>query len=344
MCSLHSLNMAFLFAISFQNHFCWICLSCYREHGHKKDYLLMINTSTNLKFNQFNSWIKLLRISHWVKNLLVFFPVTFAGKLFNLTDFSNALLAFLCFSLASSSVYIFNDIRDAKADKTHPTKKHRPLASGDISLRSAIVVSVFLLVCATTFSFIPVSSWATITLFFYIALNVGYSLGLKNVPIVDIAILASGFVLRVIFGGIYCEIPISLWLFLTILSFATYFACGKRNGELLSHGATSRKTLELYTSSFLKQGMNVSLAIGLVFYSLWSYESVSQYTTFVSVSSLSVVLGVPLVMLICFRYNYILTCTNSDGDPVDILLHDKALVALLACWIATICCSIYMLG
>ena len=207
-----------------------------------------------------------------------------------------------------------------------------------------MIAAAFLATCALALSLLPHSIWSPFILLCYIFLNIGYSLGLKNVPLTDIAILASGFVLRVIFGGIYCNTPTSLWLFLTILSFATYFAFGKRNGELKHHGIASRKTLERYTTAFLNQGMNVALTLGLVFYSLWSYESIVRVTSVVSFSSILVVFGVPLVMLICLRYSYLLTCTISDGDPVGVLLHDKTLIILLFCWVITICGSIYYFG
>lgn len=290
------------------------------------------------------SWFNLLRVPHWIKNLLVFLPLAFAGELFNLTSFINSILAFVSFSFASSFAYILNDINDIGSDKLHPTKRLRPLASGAVNRKVATIISIALLVLSLALSFIPASPWATIILLCYTFLNIGYSFGLKNIPVVDIAILASGFVLRVIFGGVYCGIPISLWLFLTILSFATYFACGKRNGELKFHGTNSRKTLEFYTPAFLSQGMSASLALSLVFYSLWSYENVLQFTNAVSISSLLVVFGVPLVMLICLRYSYLITCTDSDGDPVTVLLKDKQLTVMLLCWIATICYSIYFIG
>lgn len=294
--------------------------------------------------NRAASWFKLLRISHWIKNLLIFLPITFAGQLFSLSYIVNAALAFLSFCFASSFVYILNDVKDKEADKLHPRKKKRPIASGVINAKRAIAVSIFLLFVALALSALPLSPWPPLILLCYIILNIGYSFGLKDIPVMDIAILASGFVLRVIYGGAYCKIPVSLWLFLTILSFATFFACGKRNGELARHGTGSRKTLEHYTSSFLNQGTNTSLALALAFYSLWSYESVAQSTTVISLSSLLVVAGVPLVMLICLKYSYIITCTDSDGDPVNALLHDKSLIMLLLCWIITICVSIYVTG
>lgn len=287
------------------------------------------------------AWARLLRIKHWVKNLLVFLPIVFAGRLVDVTSLVTCLLAFLCFCLASSAVYAINDLNDMEVDRAHPRKQTRPLASGEIKRGPAIATAVVLAVASCVLSLLAWSLWSLFFLGCYLVLNVAYSFGLKNIPILDIAILSSGYVLRVLFGGAYCGVPVSLWLFLTILTFAMYFAFGKRSGELEQHGPVSRKSLEHYTPGFLRQGKTISLVLALVFYTLWSYERASTSTGMVSMSSMLVVIGVPLVLAICLRYNYLLECGDSDGDPVEVLMGDRGLLALLLCWVLVIAWAIY---
>lgn len=290
------------------------------------------------------SHLKLLRVSHWIKNGLVFLPIAFSGELFNGTYLVKSILAFAAFCFISSAVYINNDLSDIDADRAHPTKCCRPLASGAISPTFArITASVLLLASfAITLIFGNIAAFAILASYFI--LNLAYSYGLKNEPIIDIAILAAGFVLRVLYGGAFCNIPVSLWLFLTILAFATYFAFGKRHGEQKVYGSLSRKSLESYPSAFLASGMNIFLTLGLTFYSLWSYERIVPQISFVSLDASLLLVGVPLVMLICLRYSFIISQSKSDGDPANVLLSDKCLIALLVCWILTTILSIYALG
>lgn len=288
------------------------------------------------------NWMKLLRVHHWVKNGLVFLPVLFSGQFFAPATLAHALAAFACFSLASSLVYLNNDLADLEDDRAHPTKKTRPLASGAISARAAQWAMALLGAAALAGCLAFGNGGSLLVLAIYLIANYGYSRGAKHIPIADIAILASGFVLRVLFGGLFCDIPVSLWLFLTILSFAMYFAFGKRRGELARYGSTARKSLEHYPPSFLEQNSGVYLTLGLVFYSLWSYEHVSAAATFVSASSVSLVVGVPLVMLICMRYSFVIDATASDGDPVGVLLGDRTLLALLTLWVLVIFLSLYV--
>lgn len=290
------------------------------------------------------SYIKLLRIPHWIKNGLVFLPVAFSGELLNTECLAKSALAFISFCLISSAVYVNNDLKDVDADRSHPTKCQRPLASGAISPSHAKILLAILASTALIAAFVFGGAASDVILASYLALNIAYSFGLKNEPIVDIAILSAGFVLRVLYGGAFCNIPISPWLFLTILAFATYFAFGKRHGEQKVYGSSSRKSLENYPSAFLSTGMTVFLTLGLAFYSLWSYERIAPQASCLTPSATLLVIGVPLVMLICLRYNFIVSQSQSDGDPADVLFSDKWLIALLVCWVITVVVSIYLLG
>lgn len=218
--------------------------------------------------------LQMMRVKHWVKNFLVLFPLVFSGHVTDPRFVFLAVAAFASFSLGSSAVYIFNDLRDLEADRAHPRKKNRPIASGRVQVRVAVAVALLCvaasvaIVCSFSASILD----ALLVLVVYLTLNVGYSLGFKNVPIVDIAILASGFVLRVLFGGAMCGIGISSWMLLTILALSVFFALGKRRGELLRHGSGMRKSLESYSPGFLDKNLYMYLGVGLVFYSLWTFE------------------------------------------------------------------------
>lgn len=283
----------------------------------------------------FRQFLKLMRVKHWIKNLLVLFPFVFSGQL---SAWGDAAVAFLAFSFAASGIYIVNDLCDVEADRIHPTKCSRPLASGAVSKKWAVATAVVLFVLAFTVTLraaaVPVASIAY--LFLYAALNIAYSLRLKHVPIVDVAIIAAGFLLRVLYGGAFCDIWVSPWLFLTVLSFALYFALGKRRGELRRVGASSRRVLVGYSQAFLDKMMYVFLACGLMYYSLWTITRAGGS------SSVMLVLGVPLAMIVCMRYSLIVESDVSDGDPVGVVFSDKMLLGLVAAWMIAVIAPLYL--
>lgn len=285
----------------------------------------------------FKQLIKLIRVKHWIKNLLVLFPFIFAGRL---SAWADAVPAFFSFCFAASAVYVVNDLCDVEADRAHPTKCARPIASGAVSERIAIALAVVLFalgfVCAAVFA---VQAWEVVFyLALYVALNIAYSLRLKRVPIVDVAIVAAGFLLRVLYGGAFGAIWISPWLFLTVLSFALYFALGKRRGELQKVGASSRPALAGYNQAFLDKMMYVFLACGLVYYSLWTISRTGAS------SSIMLLLGVPVAMIACMRYSLIIEGDVSDGDPVGVVLSDKLLLGLMLLWMVVVIMPLYVGG
>lgn len=247
--------------------------------------------------------------------------------------------AFLAFSLAASVVYIVNDIRDADADRLHPIKCGRPIASGAIDPKVAMVVaSVFLalsVVLSVAFSVEPLI--ATAIVLCYLLINMAYSFGLKNHPLVDVSIVAIGFLLRILYGGAFGGIEVSPWLFLTVTSFSFYLALGKRRGEMKEVGTGSRKSLEKYTISFLDGSMHVFLSCTLVFYSLWA-TSQSKAQPFFEIFFFVSIL---LVMFVCMRYSFLVDATPSDGDPVGVLLADKGLLILAAAWLLCMLIPLY---
>ncbi|WP_165062222.1 decaprenyl-phosphate phosphoribosyltransferase [Adlercreutzia sp. ZJ154] len=291
-----------------------------------------------------SNWIKLLRVKHWLKNLLVFFPLVFSGRLLDVHELWLATASFVSFCFAASAVYILNDIRDVDLDRLHPRKKNRPLASGAISIKPAIGVMVALFIFAICIPVVFASNIALTCalLAVYVLVNIAYSLGLKNVPLADVVILASGFILRVLFGGVFCNIAVSSWLFLTVLSLSLFLALGKRRGELLRHGAGYRKSLEAYSISFLDKNMYVYMGLGLMFYSLWTFERIGEFAGGIELSSALPICGILLAMIACLRYTMDTENPQCDGDPIEVALKDKAFLLIAVLWAIVMILSIYI--
>lgn len=283
-------------------------------------------------------YLKLMRVKHYIKNILVFLPFIFSGQLFKPFYLVRALVGFAAFCLISSAVYIFNDIRDAERDRMHPTKKDRPIASGAISKRAACILAVCLVIATALVQYFTRtadwSAWAI--LFTYLVLNIAYSMKLKNIPIVDVAILVSGYVLRVLYGSVLGGIDISRWLYLTVIAMSFYLGLGKRRNELIRQDdAVKRNVLQYYNKSFLDKNMYMCLALTIAFYSLWTVDP----TTIARIHTQNIVWTVPLVILILMSYSLHVE-RDSDGDPVEVFLGDKVLFSLVALlgliWVALI--------
>lgn len=282
--------------------------------------------------------IKLMRVHHYLKNFLIFAALAFSGQLFNSDKFVPGCMGFLAFCCISSVVYIINDIRDREKDRNHPTKKDRPIASGAVPVQVAIVVAVVLFLIAWIFNFMAFSMASSILLAIYFIINLGYSFGLKNVPIVDITILSVGFLLRIMYGAIITNIVISNWLYLTVIAIAFYFSLGKRRNELRnSDGKDTRAVLKSYPEEFLDKNMYMCLGLANTFYALWSMEQSSSDNA----NSEFLIFTAPIVLLITMKYSMNIE-GDSDGDPVEVLLHDKVLLALSFVYALTMFVILYI--
>lgn len=271
--------------------------------------------------------LKLMRPKHYIKNLLIFVPAVFSGNLFHRESLMQVGIAFIVFSALASAIYIFNDIHDVNEDRRHPIKKNRPIAAGEVSIKQAYILAGFL----TAFSFVLNllafdANFKCLSLaILYFTINLGYSLGWKNIPFLDIALLVSGFFLRIVYGAAVIDVPVSDWVSLTVITLSIYLGLGKRRNELIkSNGELkTRKVLQYYSTKFCDNFMNVCLACALVFYSLWSVDD----ATVARLGTDLLIWTVPLVFFILMKY-----CANiendSYGDPVDVVLHDRVLIAL----------------
>lgn len=282
-------------------------------------------------------YLKLMRIHHYIKNLLVFAALACSGQLYELRKLTFGVFAFVAFCMISSVVYIINDIRDKEKDQKHPTKRMRPIAAGTVSVKNAWILAIVLFLSTAVCNGIIFHAKATALLMLYLVLNLAYSFGLKNIPIVDITVLVAGFLIRVLYGALVTEITISNWLYLTVIAAAFYFALGKRRNELknISTGET-RNVLKAYPVGFLDKNMGMCLTLANVFYALWSMDE----KTMIHYKN-NLVFTVPIVLLITMKYSFDIE-GDSDGDPVEVLIHDKFLMILCLLYLAVMFIVLYM--
>lgn len=275
-------------------------------------------------------YIKLLRVKHYIKNLLIFVPLFFSGKLFDKSRLVNGIYGFISFCLISSAVYIWNDYKDIEKDKQHPVKKNRPMASGAIAPKKGLFICILCILMAVAVTFFTFNIKSSVCLILYLFFNIAYSMGLKNIPIIDVIILASGFVLRVLFGGFITNIEISKWLYLVVTTGSLYMGLGKRRNELKKQ-LNTRSVLKKYSFPFLDKNMYVCVAMANVFYALWTME----------MSNSSLVWTVPffIVMLMCYSLD---TEGDSDADPVEVILHDKILLTVIILYAICILSILYI--
>ena len=268
-------------------------------------------------------YIRLMRPKHYIKNFLIFLPLIFSGLFLNFNNLIKTSEGFLLFCLTTSIIYIINDINDKEKDKKHITKKNRPIASGRVSVKNAVmeIVVLFIITVILFFIFkIPISSLCF--LISYFVFNLGYSLGLKNVPILDILLLVSGFVIRVLYGASILSITVSNWLYLSILAISFYLGLGKRRNEIEKNGKKSRKVLEYYSKEFLDKNMYMFLCMSIIFYSLWTTD-----IKVVSENNNLLIWTIPIVITICIKYSMNIQ-GDSSGDPIEVILKDKVIMLL----------------
>lgn len=283
--------------------------------------------------------IVLMRPQHFIKNGLVFAGLLCSGQFFVWHKLLVCCSGFCAFCLMSSVIYIINDIHDREKDRTHPTKCKRPLAAGTVTVRSAKRLALVLFLGAMLFNGLVWKAGAAGLLGLYFLLNLLYSAGLKDVPIVDVVILVSGFLIRILYGAIITNIVISNWLYLTVISMAFYFALGKRRNELQQSGDNSqaRPVNNCYPLNFLNQNMYLCLTMANVFYALWSMDE----HTVASYHSTGLVYTAPIVWIITMKYSLDIE-SKPDGDPVTVLLHDKVLMILCALYFVVMFTILYL--
>ncbi len=278
-------------------------------------------------------YLKLIRIKHYLKNILIFLPLIFGQALLNSSKLLSCFIGFISFCLMSSCIYIINDLKDLERDKTHPIKCKRPIASGEVSKNKAKILSVILFVISISLNVLIyyVSRDLKNTIFatglelLYFLANIFYSFGLKNYPIIDVVILVFGFVDRILYGSVLTNIAISKWLYLTVISGSFYMGFGKRRNEIIKQGDSSRDVLKRYPKEFLDKFMYVCVTLTIVFYSLWCVDD----NTIARIGNGYLAITIPIIMVILMKYSLNIENNNSYGDPVDVIVHDKILLVLI---------------
>ncbi len=283
--------------------------------------------------------VALARPRDMTKNLFVFLPLFFGLRLGEIGLLGRAAVAFLAYSLAAVCVYVFNDLRDVESDRRHPRKRHRPLARGAVSRRTAILILTLSGVLGFgLMAFLDREALGVLAL--YVLLNTGYSLGLKHVPILDVTIVAVGFVLRILVGGLVTEVPLSAWIVVMTFLLALFLALAKRRDDVLLHlrtGETTRRSIHGYNLPFLDSAMAIMAGVVIVAYVSYALSpEVARrlgtenfyFTTFF------VVLGI-------LRYLQIVFVEENSGSPTDVVLSDRFLQGVLLGWILTSLWVIY---
>ena len=267
--------------------------------------------------------IALSRPRQWVKNVLVLAAPIAAGRIAEPQTLGRALLALLTFTLMASGVYWINDALDATADRLHPTKRRRPIAAGVVPVRLALIGGAALQLLALIIAWTTVNPVLTGVLGGYAVLQLAYSARIKRVPVAELMVVASGFVIRALAGGVATDIVLTEW-FLIVTSFGALFVvAGKRYAESLAMGDLAgdhRSVLDAYPQAFLQQVVGVCLAVTLLAYCLWAFRT----SAIVTASNIWVALSVVPVTLIALRY-LLLVAAGRTGEPEDLLLRDRVI-------------------
>jgi 4-hydroxybenzoate polyprenyltransferase len=280
-----------------------------------------------------------LRPSQWTKNLIIFAPLLFGQRLFDLDALLDASGAFVIFCLLSGVVYLLNDVADREGDRRHPIKMYRPIASGEVPVSAALSLASLLATAALAAAFWLRPLFGVLAVS-YVGLLAFYSGPLKHVVIIDVLTIAVGFVLRAVAGAVAIEVAVSPWLYVLTILLALFLALSKRRQELvlLAEGATGhRRILEEYTPYLLDQMIAVVTASTLVAYAIYtvSPDTIEKFHT----NLLGLTLPFPLYGI--FRYLYLVHQKEGGGSPSDMLLADRPLLACVALWAVAVAVIIY---
>ena len=286
------------------------------------------------------SLLRLLRPVQWAKNVFVFAPLVFSRHLFDPFFGERAILAFALFSLLSSVVYIINDIADRESDRLHPLKRMRPIASGEVPIGAALgVASVLAAACVV--GTLWLGPRVVLVAAVYLGLNLGYSFGLKQVILVDVFIVASGFMLRVLAGAFAIGVLVSPWLVLCTLFVSVFLAVSKRRAEILLNIAEesemSRPVLRKYDIQFIEQMMTVTASGMAISYALYT---VAERTVEVFGTE-NLIFTTVFVLFGIFRYLYLVRTHGTNDNPTQLLLSDGPIIFNMIAWFAVCVLIIY---
>ena len=284
----------------------------------------------------------LIRPQQWIKNGFVLIPMFFGGRLLNADDVIASVVTFFAFSFAASAIYCFNDIVDVDADRRHPVKCHRPIASGAVSVPTAYaLMAVLALLSALLLFFLPQRAGETAGIVaFYFLLNMAYCIWLKRHAIIDVCTVAFGFVLRILAGGMACDVAVSNWLVLMTFLLALFLSFAKRRDDVLRMNETGeppRRNTIRYNLTFVNQAITITGTVTLVCYIMYtvSPEVVSRFhAPYLYLTSIFVLVGL-------LRYMQLTVVDEVSGDPTKILLRDRFTQAIVVAWLMAFLLIIY---
>lgn len=274
-----------------------------------------------------------MRPRQYTKNLLVYAAALFSGKLFTEAGFALSTMTFILFSFTASTVYIFNDVMDVEKDRQHPEKKQRPIAAGVLSERQAIFFASIIFSASLIMSF-WLSLWLGIILLGYVLMNIWYSMSLKHVVVIDVMIIAFGFVLRAMAGSIAIGAGMTSWFILCVFMLSLFLALAKRRAELMlfvDAEQNQRRVLRDYSIGMIDQLITIDLAVTITSYSLFALQTGQQGTVY---GFSLMMVTVPIVIYGIFRYLYLIQIRGQGSKPEDVLLNDKHIL---------ITCLVYVL-
>lgn len=278
------------------------------------------------------------RPKQWLKNVLVFAAPAAAGVLDEPRELGLTVLAFVAFCLAASGIYVWNDLADVHADRLHPTKRYRPIPAGELSIRAAQVAGTVLPVAALGVAALT-GRWQTVAVVAaYVLLTVAYSIWLKQLAVVDLVVVASGFVLRAAGGAVAVDVPMSRWFILCVTFGSLFIVAGKRYAELqaVGEGAGTRRTLDVYSPGYLRMFLAVACGGALLSYCVWAFESAEASTAGLPWDELSIV---PMLTAL-FRYMLVLD-QGEGGAPEEVFLRDRVLQVLGVAWAVIFGIAVY---
>ncbi len=284
-------------------------------------------------------WWQLLRPTQWSKNAVLFAALIFSKHLFVPTDVARVVAAFLCFCCVASGAYVMNDIRDCERDRQHPLKSRRPLPAGRVG-RTTAMISAALLMSIGLASATALGSGFAVLLAFYLALQFAYTFALKEMVILDVMSIATGFVIRAVAGGVVIDVPVSPWLVICTFLLALFLGFSKRRHEivLLEGRATDhRAALAEYSPYFLDQMISVVTASVVVAYAIYTASPEVQE----KLGTDKLYLTIPFVLFGIFRYLYLVHQKEEGGNPTQLLLTDRPLLADVVLWIVAASLLLY---
>ena len=286
------------------------------------------------------AYFKLLRPKDWAKNFFLFIPLFFAGEFLNLHKIIDISYGFICFCCIASSIYILNDYKDVEDDRKHPVKRKRPIASGAVSPTTALIICALLVVIGFGIAWF-INEKFVLVLAIYFLINLGYSLGLKSIPILDIILLSAGFVLRIKAGSVVGDVKLSEWIVIMVFLLALFMAIGKRRDDVLlklTTGADMRKSIKGYNLEFLNTLLALVAAVMIVAYFMYTMSTEVQTrlgTWRLYYTCLFVMAGI-------MRYLQIIYIHADAGSPTKILYKDRFIQITLLLWIASYILIIYL--